>query len=418
MSRIHIAGGRRLSGTVEISGAKNAALPILAASLLASEGESRLYPVPYLNDVTVMLDLLHTLGVRIETNGGDAAFINAQNLTSAEAPYELVSKMRASVLIMGPLLARMGRARISLPGGCAIGSRPIDLHLKGFAALGAGIIIGHGYVEAEADKLQGAEIYLDYPSVGATENILTAAVLADGVTILENAAEEPEIVDLADYLCSMGAIIHGAGSDRIVIEGVKQLKGAEHRIIPDRIEAGTYMVAAALTCGDVTLQSVEPNHLRPVIAKLREAGLSIDEQDRTLRVSSHEPMLPLDLKTLPYPGFPTDMQPQFMALLTQARGTSVMTETVFENRFMHVPELRRMGADITVHGRQAIVRGPSRLTGAQVSATDLRAGAALVLSGLAAEGETLVSGVYHVDRGYVGLVEKLQNLGAQIERAE
>lgn len=418
MSKIRVTGGRRLSGSVAISGAKNAALPILAASLLPSESESQLYPIPYLNDVTVMLDLLHTLGVRIETDGGERVFINAQNLSGTEAPYELVSRMRASVLIMGPLLARMGKARISLPGGCAIGTRPIDLHLKGFAALGADIIIGHGYVEAEARRLRGAEIYLDYPSVGATENILTAAVLADGITVLENAAEEPEVVDLAKYLCSMGASIRGAGTDRIVIQGVKDLKGSEHRIIPDRIEAGTYLIAAALTNGSVTLQNVEPNHLRPVIAKLRESGVSIDEHECTLHVQSHDALRPLDLKTLPYPGFPTDMQPQLMALLTQARGTSVMTETVFENRFMHVPELRRMGADITVHGRQAVVRGPSQLTGAPVTSTDLRAGAALVLSGLAAEGETVVSGVYHIDRGYVGLVEKLQSLGAHVERTE
>jgi UDP-N-acetylglucosamine 1-carboxyvinyltransferase len=417
VAEIRIIGGRPLRGSVEISGAKNAALPILAAALLAADGESKLLSVPRLNDVTVMLQLLRTLGLTIETDSEGAIYISAGELRSCEAPYSLVSKMRASALIMGPLLARMGRARISLPGGCAIGTRPIDLHLKGFAALGADITLGHGCIELSCRELRGTKIYLDYPSVGATENILTAAVLAKGSTILENAATEPEVVDLAIYLSKMGAQISGAGTARVEVDGVPSLRGAEHRIIPDRIEAGTYLVAALLAQGTVTLQHVESRHLTPVLYKLHEAGVNVQEGEQSLTVHSPRWIKPIDIQTLPHPGFPTDMQPQFMALLTQAMGTSILTETVFENRLMHVPELCRMGANIKARGRQAIVYGPTQLTGARVAASDLRAGAALVLAGLAAQGETVVTAAEHIDRGYVGLVEKLRSLGADIARS-
>jgi UDP-N-acetylglucosamine 1-carboxyvinyltransferase len=416
MAEIHIQGGKPLHGELQISGAKNAALPILAAALLAAEGESELSSVPRLNDVTVMLELLSSLGVVIETDGENVIYLQASDLKSHEAPYALVNRMRASALIMGPLLARLGKARISLPGGCAIGSRPIDLHLKGFAALGADIVFGHGYIEASCDRLLGSNIYLDYPSVGATENILTAACLAEGLSVLENAAAEPEVVDLAEYLNSMGAKVTGAGTDRIEVEGVTSLHGAKHRIIPDRIETGTYLVAAVMAQGNITLQHTDSNHLRPVLAKLGEVGAQIEEGENALVVSSSRYLKPIDIKTLPHPGFPTDMQPQFVALLTQAFGTSVVTETVFENRFMHVPELCRMGANIKLTGRQAIVHGPSELTGAKVAATDLRAGAALVLAGLVARGETVVTEVQHIDRGYVQMTEQLGRLGAIIER--
>lgn len=418
MAEIHIKGGQPLKGEIEISGAKNAALPILAASLAAAEGESELSAVPRLNDVSVMLELLSGLGLQIETDGSGSIYLAAANLHSHEAPYSLVSKMRASALIMGPLLARLGKARISLPGGCAIGTRPIDLHLKGFAALGAEIHLGHGSIEAICPKLRGTNIYLDYPSVGATENILTAAALAEGTTTLENAAAEPEVVDLADYLNDMGAKIAGAGSNRIQVLGVKSLRGAKHRIIPDRIEAGTYLVAAVMAQGALTLQQVESRHLGPVLSKLREAGVEVNEVGNRLMVHSPRWLKPTDIQTLPHPGFPTDMQPQFLALMTQAFGTSVVAETVFENRLMHVAELCRMGANIKVRGRQAIVYGPVQLTGARVAATDLRAGAALVLAGLAAHGETIVTEVQHIDRGYVRLVENLRSLGADIERRD
>lgn len=418
MAEIHIHGGKPLHGSVEISGAKNAALPILAAALLAGEGECQLSAVPRLNDVAVMLELLASLGVVIETDAQGTVYLQAARLRSHEAPYSLVNRMRASALIMGPLLARLGRARISLPGGCAIGTRPIDLHLKGFAALGAEIILGHGYIEAECRRLVGANIYLDYPSVGATENILTAAVLAAGTSVLENAAAEPEIVDLADFLNGMGAQVNGAGTDRIEVEGVSALRGVAHQIIPDRVEAGTYLVAAIMAQGSITLEQVASQHLRPVLAKLQEIGADITVSPGQLTVRSPRWLKPTDIKTLPHPGFPTDMQPQLMALLTQAFGTSIVTETVFENRFMHVSELQRMGANIKVSGRQAIIHGPTQLTGANVKATDLRAGAALVLAGLTAQGETVVSEVQHIDRGYVRLVEKLQQLGAEIERVE
>lgn len=417
MARILIRGEKQLKGHVQISGAKNAALPILAASILAGEGENCLAPIPWLNDVIVMLDLLQSLGVEIETNGVGTVYIRAANLTGWEAPYELVNRMRASVLIMGPLLARLGRARISLPGGCAIGSRPIDLHLRGFYALGADVHANHGYVEAQASQLRGAYIYLDYPSVGATENIMMAATLAQGTTVIENAAAEPEIINLAQFLNNMGARISGFGTDRIEIEGVVHLRGTKQIVIPDRIEAATYLVAGALGGGKVTIAPVDIGALQSVLAKLRDAGCNIvSERENELTVLPSRQLRAIDAQTLPYPGFPTDMQPQLLALLTQANGASLVTETVFENRFQHVPELCRMGAQIKVSGRQALVRGPSRLTGTTVAATDLRAGAALVLAGLVARGETIVTNAYHVDRGYVQIVEKLRALGAEIER--
>lgn len=418
MTKIVIqGGGRQLQGRVEISGAKNAALPILAASILAGAGENCLTPVPWLNDVVVMLDLLQSLGVQIETDGAKTVFVRADNLTGWEAPYELVNRMRASALIMGPLLARLGRARISLPGGCAIGSRPIDLHLRGFAALGAEVSANHGYVEVSAEQLRGAYIYLDYPSVGATENIMMAATLAKGTTILENAAAEPEITNLAQFLNNMGAKISGHGTDRMEIEGVEYLTGTEQEIIPDRIEAATYLIAAVLGRGKVTIAPIDCSSLQAVLAKLREVGCNIvSEHPNELTVLPSHELRAIDVQTMPYPGFPTDLQPQLLALLTQANGASLIAETVFENRFQHVPELCRMGAHIKISGRQALVRGPNQLTGATVAATDLRAGAALVLAGLVAEGQTIVTNAYHIDRGYVQIVEKLRELGAMIER--
>lgn len=417
MARILIRGQKQLQGQVQISGAKNAALPILAASVLAGEGESALTPVPWLNDVIVMLDLLQSLGAEIETDGVGTVFVRAANLTGWEAPYELVNRMRASVLIMGPLLARLGRARISLPGGCAIGSRPIDLHLKGFAALGADVQANHGYVEVRAEKLRGAHIYLDYPSVGATENIMMAATLAAGTTVIENAAAEPEIVNLAQFLNNMGAQISGFGTDRVEVRGVEHLTGTQQVIIPDRIEAATYLIAGLLGKGKVTVAPVDIEALQAVLAKLREAGCNlVSEREGELTVLPSPHLRAIDAQTLPYPGFPTDLQPQLLALLTQAEGASLITETVFENRFQHVPELCRMGAQIKVSGRQALVRGPSQLTGTTVAATDLRAGAALILAGLVAQGETIVTDDYHIDRGYVQIVEKLRALGADIER--
>ncbi|MFV9568660.1 UDP-N-acetylglucosamine 1-carboxyvinyltransferase [Thermoanaerobacter mathranii] len=402
-----------LKGSVKISGAKNSVLPIIAASLLSS-GEIVLDDIPTLKDVNVMIELIKHFGAICE-------FENERlkikiDIKDVEAPYELVKKMRASFLVMGPILARLGHAKISMPGGCAIGSRPIDLHLKGFQTLGADITIGHGYVEARAQKLTGKKIYLDFPSVGATENIMMAAVFADGITIIENAAEEPEIVDLANFLNKMGAKIKGAGTDTIRIEGVKELKGVEHTVIPDRIEAGTFMVAAAMTGGNVLIENVIVDHVRPIIAKLTECGIKITEEPKGLRVKGTKNYKALDIKTLPYPGFPTDMQAQMMAMMTVAKGTSVIIETVFENRFMHVDELKRMGANIKIEGRSAVVTGVDHLTGAEVKATDLRAGAALVLAGLIAEGKTEINDIYHIDRGYVKMEEKLKNLGAIIYR--
>ncbi|MEW6065831.1 MAG: UDP-N-acetylglucosamine 1-carboxyvinyltransferase [Bacillota bacterium] len=416
MEKIIITGGRPLNGSVRVSGAKNAVLPILAASLLTTT-QTKLLDVPNLADVGVISSVLQELGAKIEKRDGEL-IVSVPKLTGTEAPYEYVRKMRASFLVMGPLLARAGKARISLPGGCAIGTRPIDLHLKGFAALGADIRYGSGYVEATARELVGAKIYLDFPSVGATENIMMAAVLAKGQTTIENAAEEPEIVDLANFLSTMGAKIKGAGTKVIRIDGVEQLTGAAHAVIPDRIEAGTYLVAAAITKGNVLVENIIVDHLKPVVAKLIEAGVELTEEETGIRVNCTGRAKGVDIKTLPYPGFPTDMQAQFMALTTVSEGTSIITETVFENRFMHVNELRRMGAKIKIEGRTAIVQGVRSLSGAEVKATDLRAGAAMILAGLAAEGETAISNIHHIDRGYENLIEKLQGIGAIIRRVK
>lgn len=416
MEKLVIHGGKPLEGTVRVSGAKNAVLPIIVASMLGTT-QSTLTEIPKLADVHIVCDVIASLGVHIEHPERDTLVIDAHELTSTTAPYDLVRRMRASFLVMGPLLARKGRAQISLPGGCSIGARPIDLHLKAFEAMGAVINLENGDIEATAPNgLKGAQIYLDFPSVGATENILMAASMAEGKTVLENAAEEPEIVDLATYLNSMGANIRGAGTNVIRIEGVKELHGANHAVIPDRIEAGTFMVGAAMTQGNVFVENAISEHLKPLISKLKEVGAEVQEEIDGIRVIGHAPLRPADIKTLPYPGFPTDMQAQFMALTTICQGTSVVTETVFENRFMHVDEFKRMGAKIRIEGRSAIVEGVPRLKGASVNATDLRAGAALVLAGLVADGETEVGYLYHIDRGYDNLVLKLQRLGADIVR--
>ena len=416
MEKLVIHGGKPLEGTVRVSGAKNAVLPIIVASMLGTT-QSTLTEIPKLADVHTVCDVIASLGVHIEHPERDTLVIDAHELTSTTAPYDLVRRMRASFLVMGPLLARKGRAQISLPGGCSIGARPIDLHLKAFEAMGAVINLENGDIEATAPNgLKGAQIYLDFPSVGATENILMAASMAEGKTVLENAAEEPEIVDLATYLNSMGANIRGAGTNVIRIEGVKELHGANHAVIPDRIEAGTFMVGAAMTQGNVFVENAISEHLKPLISKLKEVGAEVQEEIDGIRVIGHAPLRPADIKTLPYPGFPTDMQAQFMALTTICQGTSVVTETVFENRFMHVDEFKRMGAKIRIEGRSAIVEGVPRLKGASVNATDLRAGAALVLAGLVADWETEVGYLYHIDRGYDNLVLKLQRLGADIVR--
>ena len=420
MEQLVIHGGNALRGRVKIGGAKNAVLPIIAAALLGSRGVSVLDDVPALEDVYTISSVLRSLGVKADYAAKEHRLtIDASRIETVAAPYELVRKMRASFLIMGPLLAREGRAEISLPGGCAIGTRPIDLHLKGFEALGAKIDITQGAIHASAPHgLKGARIYFDFPSVGATENVMMAASCAEGQTILENPALEPEIVDLANYLNVMGAHIRGAGTNQIKIDGVPGLVAAGYTIIPDRIEAGTYMVAAAMTGGDVFIENAISEHLKPVVAKLKEAGAQIEEDIAGIRVRADGAIKAIDLKTMPYPGFPTDMQAQFMAMLAIAEGTSVVTETVFENRFMHVDELVRMGAQIRVDGRTATVEGGHTLTGAAVRATDLRAGAAMVLAGLVAEGETRVGYIHHIDRGYDDLVAKLVALGADIRRTE
>lgn len=418
MEKLIINGGNRLEGNVKISGAKNAVLPIIAATLLG-QSPSLLEEVPDLEDVRTISEVLCQLGVKVKQNKDNTLCVDSTVIGSCEAPYELVRKMRASFLIMGPLLARCGRAKISLPGGCAIGTRPIDLHLKGFEALGAEIEIGHGYIEARAPQgLIGARIYLDFPSVGATENIMMAACMAKGQTLLENPAHEPEIIDLANYLNVMGAKVRGAGTNVIKIEGVDSLMGKTYTIIPDRIEAGTYMVAAAMTRGNVYIENAISEHLKPVIAKLKEAGVTIEEDINGIRVKCDGPIKAVDIKTLPYPGFPTDMQAQFMAMQAVSEGTSMVTETVFENRFMHVDELKRMGANIKIDGRTSVIEGVKSLTGCQVKATDLRAGAAMVLAGLVADGETQVGYIHHIDRGYDDLVTKLCGLGADIHRTE
>jgi UDP-N-acetylglucosamine 1-carboxyvinyltransferase len=405
-----------LKGEVRISGAKNSVLPIIAASLLTQE-RCVLEDIPLLQDVYVICDVIRYVGSRIELLGNTLT-IDGAGLSRDTAPYELVRKMRASFLVMGPLLARRGQVKISLPGGCAIGTRPIDLHLKGFSALGADITLGHGYIEAKVDRLKGNRIYLDFPSVGATENIMMAATLAEGQTIIENAAEEPEIVDLSNFINAMGGSVRGAGTGTIKVEGVRELHGAVHTVIPDRVEAGTFMVAAAISGGDILVKNVLIDHLKPVEAKLKEAGVTVLEEGDGIRVKSGGALKPVDIKTLPYPGFPTDMQAQMMALLCTIEGTSIITETVFENRFMHVSELKRLGANIKIDGRSAVVEGGRSLAGTQVRATDLRAGAALVLAGLSAEGVTEIGDIYHIDRGYEKFERKLAALGAVIQRNE
>ncbi|MFH7832044.1 UDP-N-acetylglucosamine 1-carboxyvinyltransferase [Bacillus luti] len=416
MEKIIVRGGKRLNGTVRVEGAKNAVLPIIAAALLASDGNNVLSEVPVLSDVYTINEVLRHLNAEVVFENNQVT-IDASKELNIEAPFEYVRKMRASVQVMGPLLARNGRARIALPGGCAIGSRPIDQHLKGFEAMGAKVQVGNGFVEAYVEgELKGAKIYLDFPSVGATENIMSAATLAKGTTILENAAKEPEIVDLANFLNAMGAKVRGAGTGTIRIEGVDKLYGANHSIIPDRIEAGTFMVAAAITGGDILIENAVPEHLRSITAKMEEMGVKIIEENEGVRVIGPDKLKAVDIKTMPHPGFPTDMQSQMMALLLQADGTSMITETVFENRFMHVEEFRRMNADIKIEGRSVIMNGPNSLQGAEVGATDLRAAAALILAGLVSEGYTRVTELKHLDRGYVDFHKKLAALGATIER--
>lgn len=417
MEKLIIRGGRPLHGHVRVSSAKNAVLPIIVATLLP-DSPSTIIDAPHLEDVKTICSVIESLGGNILLRD-NAMIFDTTTVDKTEASYELMSRMRASFLIMGPLLAKKRHAKIALPGGCMIGSRPIDLHLKAFEAMGAKVTVGNGYVEASVPEgLKGATIYLDFPSVGATENILMAAAVADGKTIIENAAEEPEIVDLVTFLNSMGANIKGAGTNVIRVEGVKHLYGASHTVIPDRIEAGTFIIAAAMAGGDVVVDNVLSEHLKPLLAKLGEAGVKVIKDIDSVRVISDGHIHSTDIKTLPYPGFPTDLQAQFMAMMSIGDGTSTVTETVFENRFMHVGELRRMGANIEVEGRKAIVHGVPFLQGAFVRATDLRAGAALVLAGLAAHGVTEVGDLRHIDRGYDHLVEKLRGLGADIIRVD
>jgi UDP-N-acetylglucosamine 1-carboxyvinyltransferase len=415
VEKLIIRGGASLQGEVAVNAAKNATLPIIAASLLA-EGTTVLPDTPRLHDVATVLSLLDGLGAQCEHRQDGTLTINAERVRTHEAPYHPVRQIRASFLAMGPLLARLGRARMPLPGGCAIGTRPIDLHLRGLAALGAQVSLVHGYVEANAPRLVGNRIYLDYPSVGATENLLMAASLAEGTSIIENAAEEPEVSDLAHFLNAMGAKITGIGSRVLVVQGTKRLRAVEYRVIPDRIEAGTLMIAAAITGGEVTVRRVKPAHLKAVVAKLREAGIDVREGRDRIRVIGRARPRPVNIKTLPYPGFPTDLQAQMMSLLALGQGTSVVTETVFDNRFMHVPELNRMGANIATEGAVAVIRGVERMQSASVRVTDLRAGAALILAALAAEGSSEIQGIKHVDRGYVDLEARLSSLGADVRR--
>jgi UDP-N-acetylglucosamine 1-carboxyvinyltransferase len=416
LEKIVIQGGVPLAGEVQVSGAKNSALPLLFATLLA-DGVSEICNVPQLRDIDTAVKVLRELGAEVSRHG-DCLRVDARRIRSIEASYQLVKTMRASVLVLGPLLARCGHARVSLPGGCAIGARPIDLHLKGFEALGARIQLDHGYVEATAERLLGAKVYFDMPTVGGTENLLMAAALAEGETVLENAAREPEIVQLAAALNSMGARIEGAGTAIVRIRGVAKLRPLQCSVIPDRIEAGTFMIAAAITGGDVLVRGAVEEHQEALISKLIEAGVSISKERDGLRVVGPEQLLPVDIRTSVFPGFPTDMQAQFMALMTRSAGTSRISETVFENRFMHVCELQRMGADIQIDGHSAIVRGSRNMTGAPVMATDLRASASLILAGLAAENTTEVARIYHLDRGYEKIEEKLAALGARIRREQ
>ncbi len=420
MQKLAIQGGNRLNGEVRISGAKNAALPILCASLLTRDA-LQLGNVPDLNDVATMRKLLQQMGVAIEANGSQMA-LSAANIDKLEAPYDMVKTMRAAILVLGPLVARFGEARVSLPGGCAIGSRPVDLHIKGLQAMGAEIHIEHGYIHAQVPtgsgggRLKGARIFFDLVSVTGTENLMMAAVLADGVTVLENAAREPEVVDLAHCLIAMGAKIEGAGSDTISIAGVEKLHGASHRVMPDRIESGTFLVAAAAAGGDITLIDARADILENVLEKLQEAGASIQAAGSTINLKMSKRPKAVNVRTAPYPAFPTDMQAQFMAMNTIAEGSAMVVETIFENRFMHVQELRRLGAQIEVEGNTAVIKGCAQLEGATIMATDLRASACLVIAGLVAQGETIVDRIYHLDRGYEHIEAKLSALGAQIRR--
>lgn len=415
LEKIVIHGGHRLSGKIKVDGAKNAILPLIAASILASKGEINIIDVPLLEDVKIIVSLLKSLGIKAELGDGRLS-ICASNVRSTEAPYHLVSKMRASFIIMGPLLARQKHARVPIPGGCAIGVRPIDLHLKGLEALGAKFEFKQGFVEGTAPNgLTGATVYLDFPSVGATQNIMMAAALAKGRTVIENAACEPEIIDLANFINAMGGQVKGSGTGEIRIQGVDFLSGTEYMVIPDRIEAGTYMMAAAITRGRLLIEGALPEHLVSLIAKLREMGVETAEANNGIYVNAMKPLSPINVKTLPYPAFPTDLQAQMIALQSTVPGVNLMTESIFENRFMHVEELRRMGANIRIDGRTAVIEGVDRLSGANVKATDLRSGAALILAGLSAQGVTEVTELHHVYRGYVNIVEKLRGAGAHIE---
>ena len=416
MSKLTITGGKPLEGTITVSGAKNAVLPIIAASLLCAE-PIQLDDAPDLLDVNIMNRVISALGAKVERKGS-TLFIQAHEIDCIDAPYDLVSQMRASIVTMGPLLARKGHVRISHPGGCAIGSRPINWHLKGLEALGAEVKMDHGFLDVSTKGLKGTRIYLDYPSVGATQNIMMAASMAQGTTLIENSAQEPEIVDLATFLNEMGGKVRGAGTSIIHIEGVREFHGTTHTVIPDRIEAGSYLLMAAATGGDVLVQNVISDHLKPLIAKMEEAGIHMVEEGDGIRICGGGVYNSVDIKTQVHPGFPTDLQAPFMAFLTRARGTGLITETVFENRFMHVDELKRMGADIKIEGRSAIVQGIQRINAAPVTATDLRAGAALILASLTAEGSTSIRGIHHIDRGYEKVEEKLSRLGANIIREE
>ncbi len=414
MRKLLVKGGRPLEGKVKISGAKNSALPILAASLLI-EGESVLTNVPDINDVTTMRRVLTLLGLRVEYSEPNTIHIWANEKIRHIAPYELVTKMRASFFIIGPIVAKVGLAKVPLPGGCAIGFRPVNYYIKGLEALGAKIEMEHGFVIARADRLKGGNVYLDFPSVGATESLMMAATLADGKTLIENAAQEPEICDLANYLRRCGADISGDGTETITINGVSRLRGADHRIIPDRIEAGTFIVATAMAGGSVCVENVVPEHLLSVTTKLNEAGIKVKYMNGTASITSDRSIKAIDFKTMPFPGFPTDMQPQFTSMLATAKGTSVVNESIFENRFMHVQELKRMGADIQIEGKSIIIKGVPKLSAAPVRASDLRAGAALILSGMVAEGETVIDDVErHIDRGYERIIQKLTGLGADV----
>lgn len=419
MEKMIVRGGNRLVGTVKAEGAKNAVLPIVAATILASKGKTTLKNVPVLSDVYTIKNVLNNINIDIDfEESTNTLIVDATDQVSWETPFEYVSKMRASIVVMGPLLARLGRAKVALPGGCAIGTRPIDLHLKGFEAMGATIKIENGFVEAVAEKLHGARIYLDFPSVGATQNLMMGAVCAEGVTTLENVAREPEIVDLARFLNSMGAKVHGAGTETIRIEGVEELVGVTHTIIPDRIETGTFMVAAAVTNGNVLIEDAIAEHNKPLISKLKEMGVVIEEEAHGIRVIGPKHLRATDVKTMPHPGFPTDMQAQMTIAQLVSQGTSTMTETVFENRFMHLEEMRRMNANFKVEGQTVLLYGNSSFQGAEVAATDLRAAAALIIAGLVATGYTRVTNLKHLDRGYYEFDKKLRNLGADIERID